>query len=258
MITGACNLAFLFLVLSGFYLWLPRDLDVAAGPRTSRGSGADCRARRATSTGTTPSASGARSRSSIVVASGAVISYPWASDLVYRVAGETPPAARPAGRRRTRRGDRGGPVVAREPRPVRRVSTRHGRAPTHAGRGLAQHQRPHSRAGAETAAFTIDRGTAGQPQKRGTLTLNARDRRGREVGTVRVAVTGPPPALVPALRAHRRSVGPHGPDDRGTGVARRRVPGLDRHLARDPPVLGVACTRAPRRDGPHDSDAVAA
>ena len=29
-------------------------------------------------------------------------------------------------------------------------------------------------AGAETAAFTIDRGTAGQPQKRGTLTLDTR------------------------------------------------------------------------------------
>ena len=29
-------------------------------------------------------------------------------------------------------------------------------------------------AAAETAAFTIDRGTAGQPQKRGTLTVNTR------------------------------------------------------------------------------------
>ena len=29
-ITGACNLAFLFLVVSGFYLWWPKKVDVAA------------------------------------------------------------------------------------------------------------------------------------------------------------------------------------------------------------------------------------
>ena len=52
-VTGACNLAFLFLVVSGLYLWLPRKWTAAPGAGTWPGSGAALAARRATSTGTT-------------------------------------------------------------------------------------------------------------------------------------------------------------------------------------------------------------
>lgn len=91
-ITGACNLAFLFLVLSGMYLWLPRGYTWKhfRAILFFRGGLA------------------AKAREFnwhnvfgiwmalplvVVVASGAVMSYPWANDLVYRLAGDAPPRA---------------------------------------------------------------------------------------------------------------------------------------------------------------------
>ena len=124
-------------------LWFPQNWTWRQ-VRTSRGSRAACAARRATSTGTTRSASGAPCRSSIVVLSGVVISYPWASDLVYRVAGEAPPARR--GARRSRRRWHGARRRAAEPRGARPAPAgpRRGMgARGDAGRGMAQHQRPH-------------------------------------------------------------------------------------------------------------------
>ena len=42
-ITGACNLAFLFLVVSGFYLWWPRKWTKNAGPRHRHSAGSAAR-----------------------------------------------------------------------------------------------------------------------------------------------------------------------------------------------------------------------
>lgn len=97
-ITGAANLGFLFLVLSGLYLWWPAN-------RTRRAFRNVLAFRR----GLSPKARDFNWHNvvgfwsvvplAIVVASGVMISYPWATNLVYRLAGDTPPqpvAARPA------------------------------------------------------------------------------------------------------------------------------------------------------------------
>ena len=90
-ITGACNLAFLFIVVSGLYLWFPREWTRRhfAPILWFRGG------------------LGGKPRDFnwhnvigfwrlvplfVVVLSGAVISYPWASNLVYTLAGSQPPA----------------------------------------------------------------------------------------------------------------------------------------------------------------------
>ena len=95
-ITGACNVAFLFLVLSGMYLWLPRRWAAAAVRAVGfpRWRHATAKARDFN----WHNALGIWSAVplAIVVASATVISYPWASDLAYRVVGESPPP-RPAG-----------------------------------------------------------------------------------------------------------------------------------------------------------------
>lgn len=90
-ITGACNLIFLFLILSGLYLWLPRTVSWAA-----------FRTRLIFSRSTTTSK--ARDLNwhhvfgiwsliplAAVVATAVVFSYGWANDLVYRAFDEEPP-----------------------------------------------------------------------------------------------------------------------------------------------------------------------
>ena len=172
MITGACNLAFLFLVLSGMYLWLPkiwtwrqvRNIAWFKGGLSAKAR--DFNWHNAIGVWTAiPLA--------IVVASGVVISYPWASDLVYRAAGEAPPS-RAAGPAAAGRG--GGPGSGgadgsgRVPRPAASLDAAWTRAAQQEGWRSISVRIPNG--GAETAAFTIDRGAGAQPQKRGTLTLS--------------------------------------------------------------------------------------
>jgi uncharacterized iron-regulated membrane protein len=91
-ITGASNLAFLFLVLSGIYLWLPRMWKWAAfktrllfNSKTTTAKARDFNWHHVFGIWSAiPLA--------IVVATATVFSYPWANDLVYRVVGEEPPA----------------------------------------------------------------------------------------------------------------------------------------------------------------------
>jgi uncharacterized iron-regulated membrane protein len=111
-ITGASNLAFLAIAVTGLFLWWP--------PRWGR---AQLRAR-------TLFVPGARAKARdfnwhhvvgfwsaptliVLTASGLVISYPWATNLVYRITGSAPPAAAraaPDGARTARRGN--GPARA--------------------------------------------------------------------------------------------------------------------------------------------------
>ena len=167
-VTGAANLAFLFLVLSGAYLWIPRTWAWRAVKQVIwfRG-GLPGKARDFNWHNTigvwsvVPLA--------IVVASGVVISYPWASNLVYRIAGEAPPAGRGGG---------GGG----EGRPARAEGARaEATAPSlDAAWTTALGHRPAWRAitlrlpvlPAPTLVFTIDDGGPGQPQYRGTLTVD--------------------------------------------------------------------------------------
>jgi uncharacterized iron-regulated membrane protein len=90
-VTGACNLAFLFLALSGLWLWWPR----AWNARILRPSlwfvrGASGKAR----DWNWHNVIGFWSLPVLIVltVSGSVIGYRWAGNLVYRLAGETPPA----------------------------------------------------------------------------------------------------------------------------------------------------------------------
>jgi len=89
-LTGACNLAFLFIIVSGLYLWWPRrwTSGILRSILWFRG-GLSSKARDYNWHHvfgfwcTIPLI--------LVVASAVVISYPWASNLVFRIAGSQPP-----------------------------------------------------------------------------------------------------------------------------------------------------------------------
>jgi uncharacterized iron-regulated membrane protein len=185
-ITGAANLAFLFIVLSGMYLWLPRvwtwlQFKQVLGFRGGlRGKARDFNWHNVIGIWSAiPLA--------IVVAGAVPISYPWASNLVYRLVGEEPPAppSRPTGP--------GGPAAARNGGPARPGPAGAGRA---AGGERSEPEEAHLEgldAGLEQAldrvpgwraisirvphgrqpsiTYTVDEGYGGQPQFRGTLTV---------------------------------------------------------------------------------------
>jgi uncharacterized iron-regulated membrane protein len=165
-ITGVANLGFLFLVVSGLYLWFPRNWSRRAFMSVltfRRGLSAKAR------DFNWHNVIGVWSVAplAIIVASGVVISYGWAGTLVYRIMGEKPPAPQQAA---------AAPASA-------------GRAPTDSTISfdgidamLAQASAKIPawrtitftlpRASAKTVAFSLDAGMGGQPQARATLTLN--------------------------------------------------------------------------------------
>jgi uncharacterized iron-regulated membrane protein len=184
-ITGASNLAFLFIVLSGIYLWLPKVFGWAFfktrlwfNPQATSGKARDFNWHHVFGIwSAVPLA--------VVVATATVFSYPWASDLVYRVAGEEPPARRtsPPGAQAAaaRPGGAAGVGLAGHAEPLRpspaltldalfEVAAAH--EPDWRSISL---QLPHNDAGHDaTVRFTIDRGNGGQPQLRDTLVVDAR------------------------------------------------------------------------------------
>jgi uncharacterized iron-regulated membrane protein len=90
-VTGACNLAFLLLVVSGLYLWLPRQWtrrqvrSVTWFRGGLRGKARDFNWHNVIGLWMwTPLF--------FIVLTGVVMSYPWATGLLYRLAGEEPPA----------------------------------------------------------------------------------------------------------------------------------------------------------------------
>src|SRR6185295_13902371 len=94
-ITGACNLGFLFLVMSGFYLWWPRNWNLKSLRNvTWFRRGLPSKARDFNWHNVIGFWSAVPLF--IVVLSAVVISYTWAGNLVYRLAGETPPTPRAA------------------------------------------------------------------------------------------------------------------------------------------------------------------
>ena len=106
----------------------------------------------------------------VVVAGAVPISYPWASNLVYRLVGEQPPAP-PGGDR----GPAGAPRERREEAPrtlaVNGIDAAWSRAQAQVPGWRAISLRLMDSAQAPLA-FTIDSGSGGQPQKRGTLTVD--------------------------------------------------------------------------------------
>ena len=177
-VTGACNLGFLFLVVSGFYLWWPRNWtwplvkNVLWFRRGLAGKARDFNWHNVFGFW-------ASVPLFIVVLSAVVISYTWASNLVYRAVGETPPAPRaaqspPAGgagqREAVGRGDSALLISGLDSLWARAEQ----QVP---GWKIITMQIPASVEAPVT--FTIDQGDGGQPQKRAQLTL---DRATGEVG----------------------------------------------------------------------------
>jgi uncharacterized iron-regulated membrane protein len=172
-ITGASNLAFLFLVLSGMYLWLPRAWKWVAfrahlffNAKATTSKARDFNWHHVFGIWSAiPLA--------VVVATATVFSYPWASNLVYRAFGEEPPARGGGGR--------GGPPAAATPigewgqgtgPSVLGLDELFARAAAHGDWRTLTLTLP-TDATATTVRFAIDAGNGGQPQLRHTLTLDA-------------------------------------------------------------------------------------
>ncbi|MCC7240935.1 MAG: PepSY domain-containing protein [Acidobacteria bacterium] len=197
MITGISNLAFFIIVLSGPILWWPKKFTLKQiRAITWFKGGLPSKARDFNWHNTIGFWSAIPLI--VVVGSGVVISYPWASNLVYRAAGEQPPA----------QGARGGPVqaarggAAQGARPAGAAERPAGPAGRAAGQRAGDVRQETTatagvvgdvlvaRAAAQSPAWrtiavrlplpsqgqvavTVDEGDGGQPQKRGTLTLDA-------------------------------------------------------------------------------------
>jgi uncharacterized iron-regulated membrane protein len=164
-VTGAANLVFLFIVASGFYLWWPRKWtrkSVRAVTWFRRGGGGKAR------DFNWHNVIGFWSALPlfVVVLSGVVISYTWASNLVFRLAGEEPPAqlqrgAPPAG---------GGAQQGGAPASLEGLDALMAKAGQQVeGWRSITIQLP-AKADAPVS-FAIDRGNGGQPHLRSQLTL---------------------------------------------------------------------------------------
>jgi uncharacterized iron-regulated membrane protein len=171
-ISGAANLAFFVLLVSGSYLWLPRVWSWrAVRPLVWFRRAGTTRARHFNWHHVV--ALWCFVPLLVIIVSGVVMSYDWANALVYRVAGETPPAvqARPTPDRPAARNDPAPPSS-----PSVDAAWNRARAFAPADWETLTMRTPGHRDLAVTV--TIDSGTGGQPQRRGQLTLD------RATGTI--------------------------------------------------------------------------
>ena len=194
--TGASNLAFLFIVLSGLFLWWPRSWKWSTVRNISwfkgglRGKARDFNWHNTIGFWSAiPLA--------IIVAGGVVISYPWATALVYRAYGEAPPAPAGGAARGGGPGGRGAGAGARGGGPgVRQQGVEVGARADGSRQArpqlesisldtmiaTASTQMPDwktisvalAASNAPRVVLMLDSGDGGQPQKRATLTLDRR------------------------------------------------------------------------------------
>ena len=169
-ITGASNLMFLVIVVSGLFLWWPRTWTSAALRNILWFRGGLAGKTRDFNWHNTIGFWSAIPLA-IIVAGGAVISYPWATALVYQAYGEQPPA--PAGGLGARGGGPGATadgedLTANVPLEAL-VARAEGQMPDWQTISIALPS-----GNAPRIVLTIDAGDGGQPQKRATLTLNRR------------------------------------------------------------------------------------
>jgi uncharacterized iron-regulated membrane protein len=168
-ITGACNLLFLFLVVSGFYLWFPKKwVRQYVRPAIWFRGGLGGRARDWNWHNTI----GFWSAIPLffIVLSGVIMSYGWANNLLYRLTGTEPPALA-----QQREGS--------SERPARRAQGQRPAQifqPLDALLAVAKEQNPGWRSisfrlpsgGDRAVSFNIDGGNGGQPQKRSQVTIH--------------------------------------------------------------------------------------
>ncbi|WP_428102832.1 PepSY-associated TM helix domain-containing protein [Candidatus Rariloculus sp.] len=173
-ITGASNLAFLFLILSGFYLWLPPSFKWVAFKTRLLFNGKAVTAKARDLNWHHVFGIWSAIPLAIVVATAVVFSYGWANDLVYLSVGENPPGS-------------GGPTGGRAVEPTAAHAGPHGAYETRLAPlpfdalferasmqldGWQTITLELPRADSATARLTIDQGNGGQPQKRHRVTLD--------------------------------------------------------------------------------------
>jgi uncharacterized iron-regulated membrane protein len=180
-ITGACNLGFLFLVISGPFLWLPRTWTRAAVRTGTRlkfslaGKARDFNWHNVIGFWTCiPLA--------VIVICAVVMSYPWANNLAYRITGNTPPA--PNGQQQAPANAQSNAQRNRNHEASSASSDKSEHASPWSGLDALSHKAeariPDWRTiTARLAApsdpnitFSIDSGNGGRPDKRSQLTLN--------------------------------------------------------------------------------------
>ena len=173
-ITGASNLLFLFLIVSGLYLWLPRVWKWAAfktrllfNAQAGSGKARDFNWHHVFGMWSAiPLA--------VVVATATVFSYPWANDLVYRSVGEEPPVrGRGPGAADVGRADAAATAqvaTSAAPLPFDELIAR---TAQHAGEWRTITLNLPAEPGPVAIRLGIDQGNGGQPQRRHNLTLDA-------------------------------------------------------------------------------------
>jgi uncharacterized iron-regulated membrane protein len=177
-VTGAANFIFLFIVVSGFYLWWPRKWtrrllrNVTWFRRKLPSRARDFNWHNVIGFWSAIPLF-------IIVLSGVIISYTWAGNLVYRVFGESPPAPRNAPGQPPQAGanqqPHGGAERRGEGQPGETTMSGLDSLWTRAEQQQAGWRSISLRlptAADATAVFTIDMGNGGQPQKRAQITLD--------------------------------------------------------------------------------------
>jgi len=164
-ITGACNLAFLFLTLSGIYLWWPRQWRWKAVKSVIFFDGR-LRGKMRDFNWHNVLGFWASLPLVVIIATGAIMSYPWANNLLFKLAGSEPPPPRaqsgpPGGAGGQRRGGEGA-KPAQNFDHLKPLATR-------AEQHLAGWQMISWRA---PGSFMIDRSHRGRPDLRTMLTLD--------------------------------------------------------------------------------------
>ena len=164
MVTGIANLLFLFLVCSGIYLWWPRAWTRQyLRPAIWFRGGLSGKARDWNWHNTI--GIWCAIPLLFIVASGVVMSFPWANNLLFRITGNSAPVRNEAGRPRTRGGERRASLEG-----LNQLWTR------------AEQQVPQWRTismsltdlGGRQVSFAIDAGDGGRPDLRSTLVLDRR------------------------------------------------------------------------------------